>query len=266
MAKPTKENTFAAMIDTHSHIYLKDFAEDRAEMLHRAREAGVEKVYLPNIDSSSMKDLKALAESEPNCLPMMGLHPGSVKENWEEELNTILSEIDQNPDYYKAIGEIGMDLYWDKTFVKEQEAAFALQIEKALELKLPIVIHCREAFDEIFAVLENYRGKGLYGIFHCFTGTLEQAQQAIDLGLKLGIGGIVTFKNGGLDKVVEQLNPRHIVLETDAPYLAPDPKRGKRNEPSYLAYTAQKVADLLLMPLEELEQITNRNAKEVFRS
>ena len=223
------------MIDTHSHIYLKDFAEDRAEMLQRAREAGVEKVYLPNIDASSMASLKALADAETNCIPMMGLHPGSVKENWEKELETILSDIDQNPGYYKAIGEIGMDLYWDKTFVKEQEIAFARQIEKALELQLPIVIHCREAFNEIFAVLEDYRGKGLYGIFHCFTGTAEQAQHAIDLGLKLGIGGIVTFKNAGLDKVVEQLNPRHIVLETDAPYLAPDPKRGKRNEPAFLA-------------------------------
>ncbi len=253
------------MIDTHSHIYLKDFAEDRQEMLQRAREAGVEKVYLPNIDSSSITDLKALAEAETNCLPMMGLHPGSVKENWKEELETILNELDQNPAYYHAIGEIGMDLYWDKTFVKEQEIVFARQIEKALELKLPIIIHCREAFDEIFAMLENYREKELYGIFHCFTGNMEQAQHAIDLNLKLGIGGIVTFKNAGLDKVVEQLNPRHIVLETDAPYLAPHPKRGKRNEPSYLAYTAQKVADLLLMPLEELEQITNQNAKEIFR-
>ncbi len=252
------------MIDTHSHIYLDDFAEDRSEMLQRAREAGVEKIYLPNIDTASLPQLKALAKAEEHCLPMMGLHPGSVKENWEEELAAIFTEIDQNPGFYHAIGEIGMDLYWDKTFVKQQQQVFHRQIQKSLELKLPIVIHCREAFDEIFEILEDYRNTKLFGIFHCFTGNLEQARQAIDFNLKLGIGGIVTFKNGGLDKVVEQVNPRYLVLETDAPYLAPHPKRGKRNEPAYLKWIAQKIADLHLISLEELERITTQNAQEVF--
>lgn len=252
------------MIDTHSHIYLEDFAPDRREMLERAREMGVEKIYLPNIDSRSISDLKALAESESNCIPMMGLHPGSVKENWEEELDNILTEIDKNPGFYKAVGEIGIDLYWDKRFLREQQEVFSVQIEKAKSLKLPIVIHCRDAFDEIFEILDRHRGADLYGIFHCFTGDIRQAERAIALGLKLGIGGIVTFRNAGLDKVVEKLPLESIVLETDAPYLAPHPKRGKRNEPAFLQYTAQKVADLKEVSLQRLEEITNKNTAEVF--
>lgn len=252
------------MIDTHTHIYLKDFAEDRQEMLNRAREAGVERFYLPNIDISSLPDLKHLAETEKDCYPMTGLHPGSVKTDYKEQLAALFADLEKHPHYYKAIGEIGMDLYWDKTFVEEQKKAFAIQIEKAKELGLPIVIHCREAFDETFEILDMYADEKLFGIFHCFTGNVLQAQRAIHLNMKLGIGGVVTFKNGGLDKVVEQIDPEHFVLETDAPYLTPAPYRGKRNEPSYLPLIAQKIADLHEMPLEKLIAISTQNALRIF--
>ena len=252
------------MIDTHTHIYLKHFAEDRLEMLERAKEVGVEHLFLPNIDRESVAAMKELSEAHSNIYPMMGLHPSHVKEDYEEELAVVWSEL--NSDYpYVAVGEIGIDLYWDKTFIKAQQDAFDRQISKAIEMNLPIVIHCRDAFDETFEVLESHRGEGLKGIFHCFTGNLEQAHQALGLNLKLGIGGVVTFKNGGLDKVVADLKPEDLVLETDAPYLAPMPFRGKRNEPSYLRYVAQKLADIYQMPLEELDRITTQNALEIFR-
>lgn len=251
------------MIDTHTHIYLKHFAEDRLEMLERAKEVGVEHLFLPNIDRESVAAMKELSEAHSNIYPMMGLHPSHVKEDYEEELAVVWSEL--NSDYpYVAVGEIGIDLYWDKTFIKAQQDAFDRQISKAIEMNLPIVIHCRDAFDETFEVLESHRGEGLKGIFHCFTGNLEQAHQALGLNLKLGIGGVVTFKNGGLDKVVADLKPEDLVLETDAPYLAPMPFRGKRNEPSYLRYVAQKLADIYQMPLEELDRITTQNALKIF--
>lgn len=252
------------MIDTHSHVYVKQFAEDRQQVLDRASKAGLKKIYLPNIDSSSIGDLKKIANEHPHCLPMMGLHPGSVKENYKEELKTILKEIDDNPGYYVAIGEIGIDLYWDKTFIDAQKYCFGLQIEKAKSLGLPIAIHCRDAFDEVFEVLDQYADDKLFGIFHCFTGNLEQAHRAIALGLKLGIGGVVTFKNAGLDKVVAQLDLKDIVLETDAPYLSPVPYRGKRNEPSYIQYTAQKIADLHEISLDKLIEITSENSEQLF--
>lgn len=253
------------MIDTHSHIYLEDFDEDREEMMLRAQGVGVEKIYLPNIDSSSIERLKALSDKDKNCIPMMGLHPGSVKENYKEELDLILNELQQNPQYYKAVGEIGIDLYWDKTFIEAQKYCFSKQIEVAKDLSLPIVIHCRDAFDEVFEVLDAHADEKLFGIFHCFTGKVEQAKHAVDLGLKLGIGGVVTFKNSGLDKVVEQLNLKDLVLETDAPYLSPVPFRGKRNEPSYLLNIAQKIADLHQISLKELQAICTQNSIEVFK-
>lgn len=253
------------MIDTHSHIYLKDFAEDRQEMLDRAKQNGIEKIYLPNIDSESINDLKQLASEQTHCLPMMGLHPGSVKENYKEELETILNEIDSNPNLYVAVGEIGIDLYWDKTFIDAQKFCFGQQIEKAKELSLPIIIHCRDAFQEVFEVLEEHADEKLFGIFHCFTGTEEDAKRAVALGLKLGIGGVVTFKNAGLDKVVKNLDLNDLVLETDAPYLPPVPYRGKRNEPSYLLHTAQKIADIHEISLEELQSITTQNAQKIFK-
>lgn len=256
--------TFAAMIDTHSHIYLNKFREDFDDMLQRAEEAGVKEIYLPNIDKDSIADLKRVAAEHPHCKPMMGLHPSHVKEDYKEQLALIFKELEDPDQKFYAVGEIGMDLYWDKTFVEEQKLALGIQIEKAKEMGLPVVLHCRDAFEEIFEVLEAYSDDKLFGIFHCFTGNLEQARHATDLNLKLGIGGIVTFKNAGLDQVVEQVDMEHLVLETDAPYLAPVPYRGKRNEPAYTRYVAEKIAELKGISLEEVDEITTRNARKVF--
>lgn len=250
------------MIDTHSHIYLSKFKEDFDEMLQRAKEAGVEEIYLPNIDKDSIDDLLRVADHHSHCKPMMGLHPSHVKEDYQEQLALAFSHLEKRKFY--AIGEIGIDLYWDKTFEQEQKKAFAIQIEKAKELGLPIVIHSRNAFDETFEVLDAYAGEDLFGNFHCFTGDIDQARHALDLNLKLGIGGIVTFKNGGLDKVVEQLDIEDLVLETDAPYLAPVPFRGKRNEPSYTRYVAEKIAELKGVSVAEVDRITTANARQIF--
>jgi TatD DNase family protein len=251
------------MIDTHTHIYLDAFEADIQEVLERAKEAGVERFYLPNIDKDSIEDLKALAAAHPHIYPMMGLHPSHVKEDFEEQLAAIWQELEGETKYY-AVGEIGMDLYWDKTFVEEQKDVFRRQIRKAKEMQLPIVIHCRDAFDETFDVLEAEADDQLFGIFHCFTGNLEQAQRALALNLKLGIGGVVTFKNGGLDKVVADLRIEDLVLETDAPFLAPAPFRGKRNEPAYLEQIAQKIADIHQVSKAEVSRITSENALKIF--
>ncbi len=252
------------MIDTHSHIYLKDFKEDFEDMLHRAKAVGITEIYLPNIDKDSIADLKRTALENPMCKPMMGLHPGSVKENYKEQLAAVFKELEDPAQKFYAVGEIGIDLYWDKTFIEEQLKAFGIQIKKAKEMGLPIVIHCRDAFDEVFDVLEAYKDQNLFGIFHCFTGNVEQAHRAINLNMKLGIGGVVTFKNSGLDKVIEQIDLKHLVLETDAPYLAPTPFRGKRNEPSYTKHVAQKIAEVKKVSLREVDEITSANAKSVF--
>lgn len=252
------------MIDTHSHIYHHRFDHDFSEMLQRAREAGVEEIYLPNIDVDSIASLKSVAANNPHCKPMMGLHPAHVKEDYQEILAKIFEELDRGELVYHAIGEIGMDLYWDKSHIEEQKLAFGIQINKAKERGLPIVIHCRDAFDEIFEVLEAYRDERLFGIFHCFTGDLVQARRAIDLNMKLGIGGIVTFKNGGLAEVVADLDLAHLVLETDAPFLAPAPHRGKRNEPAYLKLVAEQLARIKSLSLKEVDRITTENARAVF--
>lgn len=251
------------MIDTHTHIYLDRFKGDIDAVLERAAAVGVERFYLPNIDKESIADLKALAAAHPQIYPMMGLHPSHVKEDWEEQLAAVWEELAGETKYY-AVGEIGIDLYWDKTFIAEQQEAFRRQIRKAKEMHLPIVIHCRDAFDETFEVLEAEADEQLFGIFHCFTGNLEQARRALDLNLKLGIGGVVTFKNGGLDKVVAELKTEDLVLETDAPFLAPAPFRGKRNEPAYLEPIAQKVALLHQISKEEVSRITTENALKIF--
>lgn len=250
-------------IDTHTHLYADEFNADRTDIITNAINLGVEKLYLPNVDSSSIDGMLALERQFPNnCFPMMGLHPCSVKENYKEELAIVKSWLDKRR--FFAIGEIGMDLYWDKTFVKEQEFAFKQQIDWALEFNYTIVIHCRNAFDEIFEVLRSYP-KLPKGIFHCFSGTIEQAQQILAFGnFKLGIGGVVTFKNSGLDKVVEQLNIHDLVLETDAPYLAPNPHRGKRNESAYLPLVAKKIAELKNLSVQEVEFITTKNAEDIF--
>lgn len=250
-------------IDTHTHLYAEEFNADRTDIITNAVSSGVEKLYLPNVDSTSIDGMLALERQFPNhCFPMMGLHPCSVKENYKEELATVKSWLDKRR--FFAIGEIGMDLYWDKTFVKEQEFTFRQQIDWALEFNYTIVIHCRNAFDEIFEVLRSYP-KLPKGIFHCFSGSIEQAQQVLAFGnFKLGIGGVITFKNSGLDKVVEQLNIHDLVLETDAPYLAPNPHRGKRNESAYLQLVAKKIAEIKNIPIQQVEFITTKNAEDIF--
>ena len=253
------------LTDTHTHIYLDDFKEDIDEVIQRAKEKGVTRIFLPNIDVGSISQVKSLVEGYTEiCHPMMGLHPCSVKEDYQEQLTVIEKEL--RAGNYCAVGEIGIDLYWDKTFFKQQEEAFRIQINWAKELELPIIIHCRDSFDEIIKVLEEENDDGLRGIFHCFTGSIEQAHRVLALkNFFLGIGGVVTFKNAGLDKTVRQLKVENIVLETDAPYLTPAPHRGKRNESSYIYHIAGKVAELLNTSMETVASVTTKNSEEIFR-
>jgi len=257
---------FMNLIDTHTHLYSEQFQEDREAMIDRALAAGVKRFLMPNIDSSSLDGMKALVKKYPNsCYPMMGLHPCSVGENVEEELAVVERELKSNSYIYIAVGEIGMDLYWDKTYQKEQEEAFQKQIKWAKKLSLPIVIHCRDAFDEILSILDRENDHNLSGVFHCFTGSLSQAKHILAYGnFKLGIGGVLTFKNAGLDQVVAGLDLKDLVLETDAPYLAPHPFRGKRNESSYLLKIAEKLAQLHNISLQQLADITTKNAITIF--
>lgn len=250
-------------IDTHTHLYSEEFNADRANVIKKAISAGVTKLYLPNIDSTSIEGMLQLEEEYPqNCFPMMGLHPCSVNENVEAELKIVEDWLSKRK--FSAVGEIGIDLYWDKTFFEQQKMAFKRQIDWALQYDLPIVIHCRDAFDEIFEILSSYQQLPK-GIFHCFSGNLEQANKIISLTkFKLGIGGVVTFKNSGLDKVVGEIDMQHLVLETDSPYLAPVPFRGKRNESSYLMMVAEKVAQIKNSSIAEVAEITTKNAQEIF--
>jgi TatD DNase family protein len=250
-------------IDTHTHLYAEEFNADRSQVIKKALGAGIKKFYLPNIDSSSIEGMLQLEKEYPeNCFPMMGLHPCSVNEKVEEELKIVEDWLNKRE--FCAIGEIGIDLYWDKTFFEQQKTAFKKQIDWALEFNYPIVIHCREAFDEIYEILSSYP-KLPKGIFHCFSGNLEQANKVIALkSFKLGIGGVVTFKNAGLDKVVEQIDVGHLVLETDSPYLAPVPFRGKRNESGYLIQVAERTAQLKQISIAELAEVTTKNAEEIF--
>lgn len=251
------------LTDTHTHIYYETDPEKLKAQVQRCFDNNIIRLFLPNVDSTSIKLVLGLSQAYPeNCFPMLGLHPCDVKENFEAELKEIKSAIQNNTIY--AIGEIGIDLYWDKTLLKEQQSAFRKQILWAKELNLPIVIHCREAFDEVFEILEEMKDAKLRGIFHCFTGNLAQAQQAIKLGFLLGIGGVLTYKKAGLDVVVEQVDLEHLVLETDAPYLAPVPHRGKTNESSFLIHIAQKLADIKHTSLEEIAKITTENSIKVF--
>ena len=251
------------LTDTHTHLYSKEFDADREEMIKKAIEKGINRFFIPAIDSlhtSSMYDLET--QFPDNIFLMMGLHPTSVKKNFEEELQHIEEQFNKR-DFF-AVGEIGIDLYWDKTLLKEQQIAFKSQIQLAKSKNLPIVIHCRDAFDEVFEVLESEKGDDLFGIFHCFTGNKEQALKALSYNMKLGIGGVVTFKNGGLDKFLAEIPIEHIVLETDAPYLAPAPFRGKRNESAHIQIIAEKVAALYGIDLEEVAAITTKNSKDIF--
>jgi TatD DNase family protein len=251
------------LTDTHIHLYAEDYLSDRDALIKEAMDKGVQRFFLPNIDSSSINALSELHQKYlGNCFPMMGLHPTSVKENWREELAIVETHFAENK--YYGVGEIGIDLYWDKTFVKEQEDVFKRQIELANYYNLPIIIHSRESFEEIYKILLEKRKEEPCGIFHCFTGNLDQARRAIALGFYLGIGGVVTFKNSGLAEVVSNIELKHIVLETDAPYLAPVPFRGKRNLPSYILKVAERISEIKNIPLEEVARITTENSKKIF--
>lgn len=251
------------LTDTHSHLYDTKFVEDRKAMILRAFEENIQRIFIPNIDQNTVKAMMDIVVAYPlKCFPMMGLHPCHVKENYKQELAVLKKHLDAGG--FCAVGEIGMDLYWDKTYVENQKIAFRTQIQWAKEKGLPIAIHCRNAFNEIFEILEDEKDEQLRGVFHCFTGSIEQAQRVIDLNFYLGIGGIVTFKKAGLDAVVKEIDLKYLVLETDSPYLAPSPNRGKRNESSYLIHIARKVAELHQVSIEKLAQITTDNSIKLF--
>lgn len=252
------------LTDTHTHLYSDAFEEDRNEMMQRAFDVGIQRFFIPAIDSGYTAAMYALEKDYPsNVFLIMGLHPTSVKENYEEELMHVEEQFKIRNFY--AVGEIGVDLHWDTSTLEIQKIAFKRQIQLAKKYNLPIVIHCRDAFDEVFNVLETEKGDDLFGIFHCFTGTLEQAKRAISYNMKLGIGGVVTFKNGKIDTFLDQIPLKHIVLETDSPYLAPVPFRGKRNESSYLAMVCKKLSEIYNVSEEEIARITTENSKEVFK-
>jgi TatD DNase family protein len=251
------------LIDTHTHIYLPEFDEDRDDAVNRAVQSSVVKLLMPNIDHESVSAMLAAEKRYPGiCLPMTGLHPTSVTKDFEYQLNRLENLTSEHRFY--AIGETGIDLYWDKTYVKEQIASFRRQIEFALQKRLPIVIHARDSFPEIFNVLGDFKGSGLTGVFHAFSGTLQDAEKATGMGFRLGIGGVVTFKNSGLDKIVKEVGADHIIFETDSPYLAPVPYRGKRNESSYLRLINEKVAGILGLSEEETAKITYNNSVQLF--
>lgn len=250
-------------IDTHAHIYNDEFSKDRDDMLRVAFEKGLDRIYMPNVDHTSIDGMLELELKYPGqCLPMMGLHPCNVKKDFEKELYLVEDWLRKKK--FSAVGEIGMDLYWDVTFRPQQEEAFKIQVDLAKKHKLPIVIHCRSSMKETLDLLEPLMEDGLKGIFHCFSGTLEDAKKINEFGFYLGIGGVVTFKNGGLDKILPEVDMKHIVLETDAPYLAPVPFRGKRNVPGLLPLIAQKIAEIKKLSEEEVANVTTANALTLF--
>jgi TatD DNase family protein len=251
------------LTDTHAHLYSEAFDDDREAMMQRAFDIGVERFFIPAIDSTYTESMFDLERTYPDKVFLMtGLHPTHVKENVDEELAHVAEQLELRK--YYGVGEIGVDLYWDKTFLEAQKMAFRTQIQWAKQYDLPIAIHCRDAFDEVFEVLESEADEQLRGIFHCFTGNLEQAQLALSYGMKLGIGGVVTFKNGKIDTFLDQIPLSEIVLETDAPYLAPVPYRGKRNESAYLVEVAEKISKIYGITIEEVARMTTANSKQVF--
>lgn len=249
--------------DTHAHIYSNKYDSDRDDVIRHAQELRVDKIYMPNID---LESIDAMLEAElkyPDvCIPMMGLHPCDVKKDFEKALYVMEDWIDKRE--FAGIGETGLDLYWDKTFFEQQKEALRIQSQWAKQKRWPIILHCRESMDETIAIMQEEKSEDLRGIFHCFSGNLEQAKQIIELGFLLGIGGVATFKNGGLDKVIPELGLEHLVLETDGPYLAPVPHRGKRNSPEYIPLIAQRIADLADVPLETVSESTQENSKKIF--
>ncbi len=251
------------MIDTHCHLYLEEFKTDITEVIKRSEAGGINKFYLPAIDSTEIENIFLLEKQFPEkCFAMMGLHPCSVKENYLDELTIVKEWLSKRK--FAAVGEIGLDFYWDKTFITQQYEAFRMQIELSLQYKLPIVIHTRNAMQQTIDVVKEFVPKGVKGIFHCFGGTYENAKEIIDAGFYLGIGGVVTYKNAGLAEVLEKIDLQHIVLETDSPYLTPVPFRGKRNESSYLKFVAEKLAQIKNVPVEEVAAVTTANAEKIF--
>jgi TatD DNase family protein len=251
------------LIDTHSHIYSEDFNDDIEEVLQNAYNNDVKKIVLPNIDSGTIKRLLDLSNSYPHvCYPLMGLHPTSVSVDYKEELAVVEYWLDKHK--FHGIGEIGIDLYWDRTYIEEQKEVFRYQIKLAKSRKLPIVIHVRESFNEVYQIVKEEQDGSLNGIFHCFTGDNTEAQKIVELGFLLGIGGVVTYKNSNLGQVLQNVDVNKLVLETDAPYLAPDPKRGRRNESANLVYVAQKLSEIYQLPFKEIAEITTANARKLF--
>lgn len=254
----------AEWVDTHVHLYASEYDSDRAEVIQRALRAGVGRMFMPNIDASSVERMLEVAAQWPeHCFAMMGLHPCSVDGRWQTELDQVAAWLGRHP--FCAVGEIGLDLHWDDTWFVQQKEAFKHQVLWAMELDLPVIIHTRKTIAHVLDLLETIADSRLYGIMHCFTGTVEEAQRAIALGLKLGIGGVLTFKNSKLDRVVAQLAVDHLVLETDGPYLAPVPWRGKRNESSYIPLIGRKLAEVLGLDVEVVAQVTSDNAAAIFR-
>lgn len=252
------------MIDTHAHIYLPEFDEDRDAMMQRAIQNGVQKIFLPNIDVESISLMQSCTQQYPEfCFPMMGLHPCSVQSDWMEVLDKMESLIAHNPKSFYGIGECGLDYYWDTSRIAEQKLAFERQILLAKKYRLPLIIHSRDAMDDCLALVAQHSGPDLRGIFHCFSGTREQLDRVKALNFMAGIGGVATFKNGGLDKVLQYTDLPHLVLETDAPYLAPVPFRGKRNDPAYLRYVADRLSEILQCDAAEIIRITSQNAIRV---
>jgi TatD DNase family protein len=251
------------LIDTHTHLYLPEFDADRDEAVNRAMSSGVVKMLMPNIDLHSVEQMLSAENRYPDiCYPMIGLHPTSVKDDYNSQIDKLENLVTKHK--FVAIGEIGIDLYWDKTLLEEQVIAFRRQIAFAIEKGLPVVIHSRESFPQVFSVLDEFEGKGLQGVFHAFSGSIKDAEKATGMGLKLGIGGIVTFKNSGLDKIVKETGPENLILETDSPYLAPVPHRGKRNESSYICIINRKLAEIFGMSEEEVASITFASATGLF--
>lgn len=252
------------LTDTHTHLYSKEFDTERTILIQKAIDSGITRMFMPNVDSDSIPGMFLVEKQFPeNCFAMMGLHPCSVGSNYQQELQVV--EYWLNKRKFVAIGEIGIDLYWDKTYIAQQQDAFRMQIQLAKKHELPYVIHARNSFDEVMEIVTEFKNDHLKAIFHCFSGTIEQAEQIVEMkNFKLGIGGVVTFKNSGLDKVVEAIDLKHLVLETDAPYLAPVPFRGKTNQPEYLLVVAQKIAEIKNISLEEVIEVTTQNSVDVF--
>jgi TatD DNase family protein len=250
--------------DTHAHIYSDKYQSDRQDVIQRAVEQGVYHIYMPNVDVDTIEPMLDAESKNPGiCIPMMGLHPCDVKEDFEKQLYVMEEWISKRA--FAGIGETGLDLYWDKTFFQQQKEALRIQIQWAKQKQWPIILHCRESMDETIAIIREEKDENLFGIFHCFTGSADQARQIIELGFYLGIGGVSTYKNGGLDMVLPEVGKEKIVLETDGPYLAPVPHRGKRNSPEYIPLIAQRVADIFQTSLAEISAITEKNVQTIFK-